>query len=227
MESKEKLKEMICGLGADVCGVANIDRFSDAPAGFSPLDLFPQCKSVISFGVALPKGIFEVSPRLIYAHFNGDVICAEIDRIALLASRKIEKDFGCKAVPVPGDAPNEYWVPESLTAKGLISMKHTAVACGLGQLGKNTLLLNPQYGNRLTIGAVLTDFALDSDKQCKNICIPGCRKCIENCPVQAISAGNVNQSKCRPHTYGKTARGFGTVDCNRCRSVCPMRDGIR
>ena len=27
-------------LGADVCGIGSIDRFKNAPAGFSPLDLF-------------------------------------------------------------------------------------------------------------------------------------------------------------------------------------------
>ncbi|MDD7193834.1 MAG: hypothetical protein SPJ42_05790 [Oscillospiraceae bacterium] len=27
-------------LGADVCGIGIIDRFKNAPAGFSPLDLF-------------------------------------------------------------------------------------------------------------------------------------------------------------------------------------------
>ena len=39
-------------------------------------------------------------------------------------------------------------------------MKHTAVLCGIGALGKNTLLLNPQYGNELTIGVILTDLNL-------------------------------------------------------------------
>ena len=27
-------------------------------------------------------------------------------------------------------------------------------------------------------------------------------------------------------TYGNTARGFDTVDCNKCRRECPMRDGL-
>ncbi|NNJ31713.1 hypothetical protein [Lacrimispora defluvii] len=28
-------------------------------------------------------------------------------------------------------------------------------------------------------------------------------------------------------SYGKTKRGFETVECNRCRTVCPMGFGIR
>ncbi|WP_371291499.1 hypothetical protein [Bacteroides sp.] len=27
------------------------------------------------------------------------------------------------------------------------------------------------------------------------------------------------------NTYGKTKRGYNTVDCNRCRTICPMRLG--
>lgn len=222
---KTSIKKMILEQGADVCGVAAIERFVDAPQGFSPLDLYPDCKSVICFGVALPKGIFEVNPRLIYAYFNGSVICQKVDEIAFLAAKQIEREFACKAVPIPCDSPNEYWDEKHLTAKGLISMKHAAVRCGIGQLGKNTLLLNKRYGNRLTIGAILTDLTLDSDEECDNICISGCKKCIESCPVKAIGGGSVDQSLCRLNTYGKTARGFGTVNCNKCRNVCPMRDG--
>lgn len=29
------------------------------------------------------------------------------------------------------------------------------------------------------------------------------------------------------HTYGKNKRGFSTVDCNQCKTVCPMRFGVR
>ncbi len=222
---ENKIKQMIMDLGADVIGIGGIDRFTDAPKGFSPTDLYPDCKSVISFGVALSKGLLIVEPRLIYAHFNDDV-CIKVDEIALKAAKEIEKLSGGICVPIPCDAPNEYWDTENLTAKGLISMKHTAVLCGLGQLGKSTLLLNPQYGNRLILGAILTNLELESDPFSENICIPGCNKCMNSCPVHAIGETSVNQKLCRPHTYGKTKRGFATVDCNTCRYVCPVKAGI-
>ncbi len=44
-----KVKEIMYSLGADLCGIASIDRFADAPAGYHPLDVLPTCKSVISF----------------------------------------------------------------------------------------------------------------------------------------------------------------------------------
>jgi len=100
-------------------------------------------------------------------------------------------------------------------------MKHAAVYAGLGSLGKSTLFLNERYGNMVTLGAVLTSLELPSDAIAESVCIENCNKCIEACPVSAIDNGKVNQKLCRENAYGKTKRGFDTVDCNKCRTVCP------
>lgn len=218
------IKGLAYQLGADVCGIGSIDRFEDAPEGFSPLDLFDKCKSVIAVGIALPKALYEVRPRLLYSHFNSQ-ICSILDALELKLAKALEERFNCLAVPVPCDAPNEYWESDSKTAKGLISMRHTAVLCGLGSIGKSALLINPEYGNRLTIGAVLTDLELASDEMQPDLCLAGCSKCVDNCPAKAISDKRVNQMLCRMNTFGKTARGFDTVDCNKCRTICPRRFG--
>ena len=62
---KKQIKEFIMNLGADACGVANIDCFSEAPVGFHPKDIFGDCKSVIVFGIALPRRLTKVDPGLI------------------------------------------------------------------------------------------------------------------------------------------------------------------
>lgn len=221
---KEQIKKRILELGADVCGVANIDRFSEAPAGFHPRDLFPDCRSAVVFGVALPRGLAQVEPRLIYGHFNS-IAAQEADFIAFRAAKEIERRWGGQAVPLPSDGPYEYWEAEKLEGRGLISMKHAAVLVGLGTLGRSTLLLNETFGNQLILGAVLTDIDLASDPLARRICLENCRLCIESCPVQALDGLRADQAKCRPNTYGTNARGFDTVNCNRCRTVCPMRFG--
>lgn len=221
---KNQIKELVLSFGADVCGVANVDRFSGAPAGFHPRDIFPDCKSVIVFGIALPKGLTKVEPRLIYGHFNYGT-CPEVDWVALKTAKEIERLWGGFAIPLPSDSPYEYWDAEKMEGRGLISMKHAAVLAGLGTLGKSTLLLNEKYGNLLTLGAVLTELDLDSDSLAENICIENCNMCIKNCPSQTLDGQSANQKKCRLHTYGTNARGFDTVNCNQCRVVCPMRFG--
>jgi epoxyqueuosine reductase len=220
---KEQIKEWILNQGADVCGIANIDRFSEAPAGFHPSDLFPGCKSVIVFGMTLPKGLTRIEP-LIYGHFNYSM-CTEVDSVAFSAAKEIEKTYGGCAVPVPSDGPYEYWDAEKLEGRGLISLKHAAVLAGVGTLGKNTLLLNEKHGNLLNLGVVLSELELESDSLAESICLEGCNLCIENCPSQALDGQTADQSKCRPNAYGTNARGYHTVNCHQCRAICPMGHG--
>jgi len=224
MDAKEQIRKLMLSLGADVCGFANIDRFTSAPSGFQPMDIFPDCQSVISFGMALPKGLAQVNPRLVYGYYN-TLYCSEIDRITVQVAKKIEAYFNCVTVPLPCDTPYEYWDSEKMEGRGLLSMKHTAVAAGLGTIGKSTLLLNKHYGNMLALGVILTDLDLLSDPVSQSICIDDCHECEDNCPVAAIENGVVNQKLCRTHTYRKTKRGFDTTDCNTCRTICPMRYG--
>ena len=220
MKKEEWIKQYALENGADVCGIGAIERFESFPQGFSPTDIWNKCKSVIAFGIALPKGLFDVEARLIYAHYN-ELICTVMDELLLKTAKKLEETYNCHAVPMPADGPYEYWDAERMHGKGLVSMKHAAVACGLGEIGKSTLLLNETYGNRLVLGILLTDLELESDPLVTGICIKGCTKCIDNCPVHAITEDGVNQKACRTNTYGTNARGFGTVDCNRCRAMCP------
>ena len=67
---KEKIRQIVLDLGADACGVAGIERFSGAPAGFHPADVFPACKSMIVFLKKYPAGLRDVSPRIVYIHAN-------------------------------------------------------------------------------------------------------------------------------------------------------------
>jgi len=221
---KDKIKEIFINFGAEVCGVANIDLFIDAPKGFHPRDIYSDCKSVIVFAKKIPMGLAYVSPRIIYQHFN-NMSPVVLDTIAYLACNEIEKTQEAIAVPIPSDGPYDYWDAKNLEGRGTISMKHAAVLAGIGTLGKSTLLFNSQYGNMLNIGAVLTNLNLPSDSASENICIKGCSNCIDNCPVGAINEYGVNQKLCRKCAYASNDRGFEVVNCNKCRTICPMAFG--
>ena len=156
------IREFALAAGVELCGIAAIDRFADAPQGFHPRDVYADCRSVVVLGKVLPAGLSQVSPRIIYNHAL-DVNIAELDRIALQTALEIER-MGGVAVSLPSDTPYEYWDSGAMTGKGLISMRHAAVRAGLGSLGKNTLLINRDYGNMLNLGAVLTNLALRSDQ---------------------------------------------------------------
>ena len=224
MSKEEQIKRIILDKGADLCGIANIDRFVDTPVGFHPSDIYKECKSVIVFAKRLPKGLAYVNPRIVYNH-AGNSIKDAVDTITCESAISIEQ-LGCIAVPLPCDGPYEYWEKDNQTGKGLISMRHAAVMAGLGSLGKNTLLINKLYGNFLTLGAILTDLDLQSDFLSEELCVENCRLCLDNCPSKALDSKTANQNLCRPHTYTTNDRGFDVVNCNICRTICPRKFGI-
>jgi reductive dehalogenase len=65
-----------------------------------------------------------------------------------------------------------------------------AVAAGLGELGRNGMLITPEYGPRVRLAKVYTELEIAPDKPrtfgvwefCKT-----CKRCAESCPSQAIS----------------------------------------
>jgi epoxyqueuosine reductase len=61
---------------------------------------------------------------------------------------------GIKPVPVPSDDPYEHWEPERSYGRAILSMRHAGYLAGLGVLGKNTLLINKDFGNMIQIGAI-------------------------------------------------------------------------
>lgn len=220
------IKILLLASGADLCGIAHIDRFRDAPEGFHPRDIYKECRSVVVFAKELPRGLSLVSPKIAYNRFN-DQSVQELDRIALAASLSLERLFGATAVPLPADPPYDHWIPETKEGRGIISMKHAAALAGLGSMGRNTILTNRDLGSRINLGAILTNLELRSDPEAEHLCTDGCSICIDSCPAEAISDRGVDQKRCRENTFAANARGFSIVYCNTCRVICPHAMGGR
>lgn len=220
---KQRIKSILLDLGSDACGIASADAFVNAPEGFHPRDIFPGCKSVVVFALALPRTVYEGNTRIVYNHCNNTVLW-EIDRITLHACKQIEA-LGIKCMPLPCDSPYDHWEPDRLHGRGILSMRHAAVLAGIGSMGKNTLVMNRAFGNRMNLGALLADSPMESDPAAEDLCIPGCRKCLDACPTGALDGSTAKQDHCRPHTYATNARGYSVCNCNLCRTACPWALG--
>lgn len=59
--------------------------------------------------------------------------------------------------------PYFHWDEGTHYAAGDLSHKHAAVVAGLGVLGKNTLLITPQFGNRVNLVSIVTDLEIEPD----------------------------------------------------------------
>ena len=81
MDSRE-VKRIMFSLGADLCGIANVGRFDDAPEGYHPLDVLPSCKSVVSFACRFPAGTLACKTAVPYTRVRNS-ITPKLDAIAL------------------------------------------------------------------------------------------------------------------------------------------------
>ena len=226
MMNKRAMKEMARKLGADLFGVAPVNRFDEAPGGFHPVDIYKECQSVIVLAKRVPQGVLHAETCVPYTHWN-QLVTTCLDNLAMSLSLKLQ-DNGIGSVPVPSDDPSEYWEPDTQYARGILSLRHAGYLAGLGTIGKNTLLTNSKYGNMIRLGGLLTDVKFDGDPVVTEPqCPSACRICIDACPPSALDGRSVNQKLCREWAYITTKRGFKLMQCNLCRKKCPNALGIK
>lgn len=218
------IKDLAHDLGADLCGIAPVDRFQDAPRGFHPRDIFPQVRSVVVVAKRFPEGPFHATGAIPYTVTN-DLILAEVARVVVLLCSAIERRTGARAVPVPSE-PYESWDADKHEGRGLLSLKHAGWLAGLGTITRNRLLTSEDYGNRICLGSILVDIDLEGDDMAAGgFDCERCLACVAACPAHALDGGTVNQALCRARSQSSTAKGYPLYICNACRRICPNGAG--
>jgi epoxyqueuosine reductase len=116
---------------------------------------------------------------------------------------------------------------------GVAMEKPWAERAGLGWIGKNGCLINPERGSWLTLSVMFIDRAVDTyDSPHDNRC-GDCTLCLKACPTQAFpQPGVVDARRCisyqsienravvpLPLRRGFRGRVFG---CDVCQDVCPF-----
>jgi epoxyqueuosine reductase len=107
---------------------------------------------------------------------------------------------------------------------------------GIGWLGKNTCVINQNYGSWLFLGTILTSITLD-DEEAASLAAPpdrcgSCTRCIEACPTDALTAPyQMDATRCIAYlTIEKRGEipiefrdqiGNNVFGCDICQDVCP------
>ncbi len=219
------IKNRMYALGADLCGIASIDRFAEAPEGFHPLDVLPSCKSAIVFAQAFLAGTIHCGTTVPYTIVR-NILSDRMDKMAVQFCMDMEKE-GIIAVPCGTNGPTEFDV-RTQRRRNIVSAKHAAQAAGMGVIGKNTLLITPEYGNMVWLSVILTELELDADPLLDTaLCPPFCRLCLQACPVHALGEPAMNQNACWNFAFGGENGGEFKIKCHRCRTACPHCLGSR
>ncbi len=109
--------------------------------------------------------------------------------------------------------------------------KQWAQRGGLGWQGKNTILINDQYGSWLFLGELLLDIPLEYDEPFLTDLCGSCTACIDACPSNALSEYRLDATKCNSYltiehkgkfdeTQKNNLNGW-IYGCDICQQVCP------
>jgi len=182
--------------GADLIGVAPIDRCADIPRKHHPSSIFPETKSIVVIGRRITRGalrgIEEGTNFANYRAYGKDWL---ENRFLCLTTFKIAEyleDNGWEAVPLqnlpPEIPPMGVRVKKDLPEPNVfVDCDDLAIRAGIGEMGYCRVLLTQKFGPRQRIQVILTDALIEpSPLPTKTICqyTQGCRGF---CPLGAIS----------------------------------------
>ncbi len=179
--------------GADLVGIASIDRYDYAPANVHPHSIFGHTQSIIALGCRMLRGALKtVEEGHYWQAYNCDSYQFLNEVLAPHMLRKIViflEDQGYTAVPIHnpfGANLGRPVYPGGPKPDGMISLRVVGCAAGLGELGLSKLFLSPQFGPRQRMYAVLTDAELDPDPLHTEPICDECGSCIRGCPAKAF-----------------------------------------
>ncbi len=109
-----------------------------------------------------------------------------------------------------------------------------AIDAGLGEIGRNGLLITPKYGPRVRLAKVLTDMPLEPDRPIAfgvtEFC-ESCMLCADECPSKSIPKGSRdwkgnsvsnNPGAFKWYIEPESCYDFNDFSCSNCKRVCPF-----
>lgn len=219
-ENYSKLKEFALGWGVSLFGVCDISKLKGEFLDLSP-GVIKELDRGISLAVRLSDKIIDSiedrPTKLYYYHYRQ--VNYFLDRLALGVTQFIQ-NRGWSGLPIPSSQTID-WEKQ----KGHLSHKEVAQQAGLGWIGRNNLLVNPDFGSRIRLVTVLTDFPLLCDKPIEDEC-GNCRDCLGVCPVGAIRERAEDFDRvacCRKLDEFRKVCNIGHHICGICVKACPGR----
>lgn len=192
---KNKLKEYAKQAGADVIGVATVERFDELPVEKHPRSIFPETKSVIILGRRITRGtlrgVEEGTNFGNYSMFGYDWLENRFIALTTFTVSEFLEDNGWEAVPLPNLPPEV--PPMGVRVKQgnpepnvLLDFDDAAVRAGVGEIGYCGVLLTPEFGPRQRIQMILTDAEIEPDPLLKEDICPRSNECKDFCPLGAF-----------------------------------------
>ena len=179
-ENYERLKTFALEEGASLIRVADTSVVKEKIHALSAKALQGLERAIsVAFHLSdrVLEDVAEGPTKLYFFHYQR--VNMLLDELGLKINHFIQSQ-GWEALPIPASQLVDW---EKQLAH--ISHKHVAVQAGMGWIGRNNLLVTPQFGARVRLITVLTNMPLPADPPALFGC-GDCDACLTSCPSQSI-----------------------------------------
>lgn len=243
MKLKENIIKRSKELGIDIIGFTNTDEFEalrsflelrrkkqyetefeevNIEKRISPKKILETGKSIIVIGV--PYYLNTVEDNIYHSKSKGKLSKSSLGLdYHIILKEKMEK----LVEVIKKEYDLEYSIGVDTTP--LID-RYLAKKSGVGWYGKNSSIINDNYGSFIFIGYIITNLEIEEDLETTEKC-GGCNICIKSCPVGAIKPNyELNATRCISYlTQTKNEisyelrdkMGYSIYGCDICQLVCP------
>ncbi|MQC27043.1 MAG: tRNA epoxyqueuosine(34) reductase QueG [Chloroflexi bacterium] len=250
IELTQQIKEHAISLGFDLVGVTtpdsppHLDAYVDwLDAGYhgdmgflateraqqrraDPRSILPECESILVLGIPYDKPASPPSDELHPSQGQIAAYAWGADYHETLKSR-LKQIIAFIEEQVGAVVPNRYY-----TDTGPILERELAQRAGLGWIGKNSMLINPQRGSYYLLAEILLGLPLVPDAPISTDHCGTCTLCIEACPTDCIlDDRTLNASRCISYLSIelkdaipldlRPKMGQWVFGCDICQQVCP------
>lgn len=243
------VKQVARYVGADLVGIAPLNRrwiyAGTQRNAYSPDE--PQIKPIVFKDQRFPE---ETASELIIPNSVNNVVVIAVEMSRML----IQTSPAPMASSVDGIGYGRQGMISFLLAEFIRSMGYVAIPCkndtglsvpmaieaGLGEAGRNGLLITPEYGPCIRLGKVLTNMPLNYDKPIRfgveEFC-NSCMKCARECPSKCITEGPQSWESRNECNNGGVKKWYNDYkkclhfwmdnggSCSNCVAVCTYTKG--
>lgn len=204
--------EKAIAFGASLAGIANVVSLRDSPSYkiFGPVEWPAEAKSTLV--LALTHEASEPELDWWDDKKGGTPGNRQLMNMAKSMSKCLREEFSIRVWPLP------YHVE-----KGGIFLKDAAALAGLGIIGKNNLLITPEFGPRVRLRALFLDVIIEPTgpidfnpcEACNNM------PCRHTCPQKAFKDGSYSRILCNEQMKRDEAnKGIFVKYCRACELAC-------
>jgi epoxyqueuosine reductase len=248
--STSRIKELAAEVGFELCGVVSPDIIPEAKnqlekwlesnnhgemdymakepnRRYNPREIMPGVKSIIMLGA----NYFQNDSQKRGTNYGRVSKYARGKDYHNVIGKKIKLLVKLVKSEVPGLKDDDFrWYVDY----GPVLERAYAAKAGLGYIGKNSMLINKEFGSWFFLSEILTSLELEPDNSygIDHGSCGRCRMCIISCPTGAIiEDGVVDAKKCIsyltierpaeiPEVYARKM-GDRVFGCDICQDVCP------